>query len=58
MSRCSPSQTVGPFFHLSLTLNPALGRMTRPGAQGALPTLGHVIAQALPGEKGARTVRQ
>jgi len=34
MSRCSPSQTVGPFFHLSLTLNPALGCMTRPGARG------------------------
>jgi predicted nucleotide-binding protein len=28
----------------------------RPGAKGALPALGHVIAQALPREKNARTV--
>ena len=36
----------------------AFSGFTRPGAKGALPALGHVIAQALPREKGARTVRQ
>ena len=30
---------------------------TKPGAKGALPTLGHVIAQAMPREKGARVWR-
>jgi hypothetical protein len=31
---------------------------TKPGVKAALPTLGHVIAQALPREKGARPIRQ
>ncbi len=29
-----PSQTIGPFFHFSLTRNPALGCLRRPGAKG------------------------
>jgi protocatechuate 3,4-dioxygenase alpha subunit len=29
-----PSQTVGPFYHFSLTVNPALGCMTSGGAKG------------------------
>jgi Predicted nucleotide-binding protein containing TIR-like domain len=32
----------------------AFSGFTKPGAKVALPALGHVIAQALPGEKGAR----
>jgi protocatechuate 3,4-dioxygenase, alpha subunit len=32
--RCLPSQTVGPFFHLGLTTNPALGCMPGPDAGG------------------------
>jgi predicted nucleotide-binding protein len=36
----------------------AFGGFTKLGAKGALPALGHVIAQALPREKGAQTVRQ
>jgi predicted nucleotide-binding protein with TIR-like domain len=36
----------------------AFSGFTRPGAKGALPTLGPVIAQALPRERHARTVRQ
>jgi predicted nucleotide-binding protein len=36
----------------------AFSGFTRPGAKGALPAAGHVIAQALPREKGSRTVRQ
>jgi len=30
----SPSQTIGPFFHFSLTANPELGRMAREDANG------------------------
>jgi Predicted nucleotide-binding protein containing TIR-like domain len=36
----------------------AFSGFARPGAKAALPALGHVIAQALPREKGARPVRQ
>jgi Predicted nucleotide-binding protein containing TIR-like domain len=36
----------------------AFSGFTKPGAKGGLPALGHVIAQALPREKSARTVRQ
>jgi Predicted nucleotide-binding protein containing TIR-like domain len=36
----------------------AFSGFSRPGAKGTLPALGHVIAQALPREKNARTVRQ
>jgi protocatechuate 3,4-dioxygenase alpha subunit len=32
--RCSPSQTIGPFYHFALTDNAALGCLTRPEAQG------------------------
>ena len=35
----------------------AFGDFTRPGAKGALSALGHVIAQALPREKGTRAAR-
>jgi|SRR5579862_7090439 len=30
----TPSQTVGPFFHLGLTADPSLGCLARPGAKG------------------------
>ena len=30
----SPSQTVGPFYHLGLTCNPGLGRLAGPDAKG------------------------
>lgn len=30
----TPSQTIGPFFHFSLTANPDLGRLAREGATG------------------------
>ena len=36
----------------------AFSGFTKPGAKAALPALGHVIAQALPREKGVRPVRQ
>ena len=36
----------------------AFSGFTKPGAKGALPALGPVIAQTLPREKDARTVRQ
>jgi hypothetical protein len=36
----------------------AFSGFTKPGAKAALPALDHVIAQTLPGEKGAWTVRQ
>jgi Predicted nucleotide-binding protein containing TIR-like domain len=36
----------------------AFSGFTRPGTKDVLPALGHVIAQALPHENGARTVRQ
>jgi Predicted nucleotide-binding protein containing TIR-like domain len=36
----------------------AFGGFTKPVAKGTLPALGHVIAQAIPREKGARPVRQ
>jgi hypothetical protein len=36
----------------------AFSGFTKPVAKAAFPALGHVIAQALPREKGARTVRQ
>jgi Predicted nucleotide-binding protein containing TIR-like domain len=36
----------------------AFSGFTKPGAKGALPALGHVIARALPREKDAQTVRQ
>ncbi len=36
----------------------AFSGFTKPAAKAALPALGHVIAQALPREKGARPVRQ
>jgi Predicted nucleotide-binding protein containing TIR-like domain len=36
----------------------AFSGFTKPGAKGALPALGPVIAQALPRERHARTVRQ
>ncbi len=36
----------------------AFSGFTKPGAKAALPAFGHVIAQALPREKGARPVRQ
>ena len=36
----------------------AISGFTKPGAKAAPPALDHVIAQTLPGEKGARTVRQ
>jgi Predicted nucleotide-binding protein containing TIR-like domain len=36
----------------------AFGGFTKPGAKPALPALGHVIAQVLPRDKGARAVRQ
>jgi protocatechuate 3,4-dioxygenase alpha subunit len=32
--RCSPSQTIGPFFHVGLTRDASLGRVARPGARG------------------------
>lgn len=32
--RSLPSQTIGPFFHFSLTVNQALGCLTRPDAKG------------------------
>ena len=32
--RCLPSQTVGPFYHIGLTKDAALGCLTRPGAKG------------------------
>jgi protocatechuate 3,4-dioxygenase alpha subunit len=32
--RCTPSQTIGPFFHVALASDAALGRMARPGARG------------------------
>jgi protocatechuate 3,4-dioxygenase alpha subunit len=32
--RCLPSQTIGPFFHFSLTANAALGSLTRPEVKG------------------------
>jgi protocatechuate 3,4-dioxygenase alpha subunit len=32
--RCLPSQTVGPFYHFSLTARDALGSMAREGAKG------------------------
>jgi predicted nucleotide-binding protein len=35
----------------------AFGGFTRPGTKGALSALGHVIAQALPREKGTRAAR-
>jgi len=33
---CLPSQTVGPFYHLGLTVNSSLGCLARPGAKGEL----------------------
>jgi hypothetical protein len=36
----------------------ALGGFTRPDAKGELPALDHVVAQALPREKGTRAFRQ
>ena len=36
----------------------AFSGFTKPAAKAAFPALGHVIAQALPREKGVRTVRQ
>jgi hypothetical protein len=36
----------------------AFSGFTKPGAKAALPSLGHVLAQALPREKGVRPVRQ
>ena len=36
----------------------AFSGFTKPGVKAASPTLGHVIAQALPREKGTRPVRQ
>jgi hypothetical protein len=36
----------------------AFGGFTPPDAKDGLPALGHVIAEALPGDTGARTVAE